>query len=332
MSATLKRFSRRTALAMLGAVGVSGFAGSWYAAGQLITPPRRAIQPYHLDWLKHAASHGLRIHAWSALRGQVPCLFVEPDAIAGPGVRAKGLRKQLRQRGHALTAYGTTSGTLVLLHWRKGRKEDLLPIAERFCAAGFRCLLPDLPGHGDSPLQQVGFGSTPFEAELPHLLLAEAKQRFSLAEQAVGLWGMSMGSAFAVSAARINPDIWRGLVLINGFAALDQVIEEQLGDWVGPLAGSMSQSIAGLAELRSGAKYAQVRPAHWAAAVSCPVLLVHSQHDSVVDISQGKVLYAAFATADKHWLTVAGANHSGVLATAMPVYALMAEWLLRRLR
>ena len=72
----------------------------------------------------------------------------------GPTPRQRQLRAQLRTRGLALPVYGNVHGTLILLHARKGRKEDLLPVAERFAAAGFRCLIPDLPAHGESRVER----------------------------------------------------------------------------------------------------------------------------------------------------------------------------------
>jgi|GEM_PF-3411362 len=37
---------------------------------------------------------------------------------------------------------------MLILHGRSGMKEDYLAVAERYRAIGFRCLIPDLPGHG----------------------------------------------------------------------------------------------------------------------------------------------------------------------------------------
>ncbi len=48
---------------------------------------------------------------------------------------------------------GPASGTpLVLLHGFLGHGGDWTPVAEILAEKGFRCLMPDLPGHGKTPL------------------------------------------------------------------------------------------------------------------------------------------------------------------------------------
>ena len=136
---------------------------------------------------------GLSISSYDCLEGQVPCLLVEPDGIAGAGKRGKLLRQQLAAKRVELTAYGQVRGIVVLLHGRNGRKEDLLPVAERFVAAGFRCVLLDLPAHGDSPIESMSFGSSEFERQIPRRVLTEVKSQFGLPDEPAVLWGLSMG-------------------------------------------------------------------------------------------------------------------------------------------
>ena len=126
---------------------------AWQACSWLIAPTRRTLQDYHQEILAHAADHGMRIEAFAAPQigtAPAPCLMCE--ALPNPGVATKGnlLRSQLTQKGLAVPAWGEIKGTIVMLHGHKGRKEDFLPMAERFCAAGFRCLMVDLPGQGEN--------------------------------------------------------------------------------------------------------------------------------------------------------------------------------------
>jgi hypothetical protein len=159
------RFRARTVVLRVFAVIAMGIAVTiWMAASELIAPERRSLQEYHREWLEHAAAHGLVIKRFDTAAARTPCLLVEPDAVAGPAERGRRLRDQLGELGHKLAPYGAVKGTLVLLHGRKGRKEDLLPVAERFCAAGFRCIMPDLPAHGENPIATVRFGTAEDEA------------------------------------------------------------------------------------------------------------------------------------------------------------------------
>ncbi len=143
----------------------------WTTAGQVISPPKRALQAYHHEWLSQPEAHGIIIEPISCLDEKAPVLILEHAPSAGPGERGWIVRRQLAERGRKLRPYGEISGNFVLLQGRKGRKEDLLPVAEWFCAAGFRCILLDLPAHGESPLSAAKFGSTEFEAAIPQNVL-----------------------------------------------------------------------------------------------------------------------------------------------------------------
>ncbi|MCB1619938.1 MAG: alpha/beta fold hydrolase [Thiothrix sp.] len=296
-----------------------------------LSPPRRALQVYQLERLQQPQAFGLRIRVHGCLQGQVPCLLVEPEASTGPGERGRILRRQLADRGIRLPGYGRVRGTLVLLHGRNGRKESLLAVAERFAAAGFRSLIPDLPGHGDSPLPAMSFGSSAFERTLPQRILADARNRFRLPPEPAALWGLSMGGAVAVSAASADPRTFQALIVTSSFARLDQVMLGQLApEWRTP--ASLLLPFLDLDQwLLNAPGISRMMPEHWAAQVRQPTLVVHGERDRYVPLQQGQALYAALASPCKRWLTVPGGGHANVLATGMPLYAEMSAWLLQQL-
>src|SRR6478672_12129318 len=149
-------------------------AGLMYWAGsEIASPTRRGIQDFHREFLSNPATHGLVIEKFTASDG-TPCLVCTPDSASNLGDRGVKIRQQLIARGLVLKRAGQIVGTLVLVHGRKGRKEDYLPIAERLCAAGFRCVIPDLPAHGDHPGTIATYGVR--EATLPARVLDEAAQ------------------------------------------------------------------------------------------------------------------------------------------------------------
>lgn len=297
---------------------------------QIFSPPRRALHSYHLERLQNPGQFGLRIRAHDCLNGQAPCLLVEPVRNTSPGQRGKTLRKQLADKNITLPAYGTIRGTIVLLHGRNGRKEDLLPVAERFAAAGFRCLIPDLPGHGDSPLLSMAFGSSKFEQKMPMAVLSDARQHFQLPDEPTILWGMSMGGAVAVSAAK-STQPWDALMVVSSFAALDQVLKIYIPtDWHS-LASTLQPFFDAAQWLAGKPGISQMQPEQWAKQLSIPALIVHGERDRYVPLQQGRKLYDSLASQDKHWITVPGGGHRNVLTTAMPLYAEMSAWLLQTL-
>jgi alpha-beta hydrolase superfamily lysophospholipase len=304
-------------------------AGVWIVSDLVFSPPRRQLQDYHKDRLAHPAAYGLKVASFECIEGKVPCLLVEPDAYAGPGERGTKLRRQLADKGFAVPPYGTARGIVLLLHGRTGRKEDLLPVAERFVAAGFRCLIPDLPAHGDSPLPKVAFGTGEFESALPRLVLANARRMFALPQEPAALWGVSMGGSFAVRAASESPNTWKALVVVSTFDVLDEVIAAQTARYLGPVGLALSHVIARIGLAKSEPRLSAVRPEVWAGQVKIPTLVVHGDQDELIPIERGRKLYEAIASKEKRWIQVAAGDHHNVLTTPAPLYAEMSGWLLR---
>lgn len=304
----------------------------WNASTELISPARRALQEYHRDWLERPAEHGMSIQRFAAMNGQVPCLVVMPDAAAGLSKRGETVRRQLEEKGVVLRPFGEAFANLVLLHGRNGRKEDLLPVAERFCAVGFRCVIPDLPAHGESPLKEVRFGNSDFEASIPAAVLDEARERFHFPVEPAGLWGMSMGGAFLARAASLPGAPWKALVVVCSFDSLDAVVGQKAASYTGIMAPLWSSLIARACVARGGADPASVRPSKWAGTVQTPVFVAHGDADSLITLEQGRRLFEAYASKDKAWTVVKGGDHNRILVTEHPLYAEMAAWYLKYLR
>jgi pimeloyl-ACP methyl ester carboxylesterase len=326
--AILRRVFRQVLLLSL-LLATVVLAGASWIDREIFSPSRRALQSYHLERLQHPAAFGLKIRSYGCLEGKVPCLLVEPDAQAGAGERGRKLRQQLADKGITPPAYGQVRGTMVLLHGRNMRKEDLLPVAERFVAAGFRCLIPDLPAHGDSPLLTVAFGGSAFERSLPRKILADARQHFVLPAEPAALWGMSMGGAFAVSAANESPQTWEALIVVSSFGTLEQVMDVQVPRRWKMLVSKLFPALDAAQQLRGQPAVSHLNPQEWAQGVHTPALVVHGTRDAFIPLGQGRKLYDALASPHKRWLTVDGGGHANVLRTAMPLYAEMGSWLLQ---
>ncbi len=328
----MRSIQARLSLALVLALPALLALCAWLAAGALVSPPRRTLQPQHREWLDEPAAHGIRLRYFACLGGSAGCLLVEPDAQAGPASRGSKLRAALAAEGVSPPSYGRSAGILVLLHGRASRKEDLLPVAERFAAAGFRCLIPDLPGHGEHRAAAARFGSGGGEAALPAQVLQEARQAFGLPEEPAGLFGLSMGAAYAVRAAAESPHAWKALVLAGGFDALDAVVADALAPRLGPLAPVAVASLSQATYRRSRTHLAEIRPAQWARRIELPVLVLHGADDAVVPPARGRALFRSFSSRHKRWLSIAGAGHHTLFVTAAPVYPAMAQWYLRWMR
>jgi pimeloyl-ACP methyl ester carboxylesterase len=220
------------------AISLASFSLIWWSSHQVASPTRRALMDYHLEYLANPESHGIRIEKFTASDG-TPCLVCVPEG--NPGRRGTIIRTQLGERDVPLPPFGGIQGTLVLVHGRKGRKEDYLPIAERLCAAGFRCIIPDLPAHGDHPHDIATYGVR--EAALPARVLDEASMLFKFDPEPAGLIGMSMGGSVAMHAMSEPEAPWKALVIISSFDSFPTVIKNQATRYsgvLGPLCGMRS--------------------------------------------------------------------------------------------
>ncbi len=281
---------------------------------------------YHRDFLTNQAAHGMHIDSFTASDG-TPCLIVTP--AGDPGERGVIIRKQLTERGLILQSFGQITGTLVLNHGRKGRKEDYLPIAERLCAAGFRCVIPDLPGHGDHPVAIATYGVR--EAVLPVRVLNEASQKFGFDPQPAGLMGMSMGGSVAVHAADQPGAPWKALVVVASFDSFPAVIKGQALRHAGVALGPLWADAAGsIYHWKSSIRLEDIQPTRHAALIRIPTLIAHGAADHVISIDGGRRLFDSLpADISKKWVEIPGADHDNVLVTNYPIYADIAEWMLR---
>jgi len=280
-------------LALLGALLL-------YQGWRLASPSKRALQAYHQEYLSHPENHGISIRATACLDEKIPTLVVEPTApFASRGTK---VREQLQARGIKLISEkelhtNTIEHTILLLHGRNGRKEDLLPVAERFCAAGLRCLIIDLPAHGESTIPTVHFGSSEWEQDLPFQVLLECSKKYHFSPSKASLWGMSMGGSFANSALA-DPE--------HGSHWNSAIIVCSLG----------------------GASLQDVSPADWVKNSDTPVMIIHGDQDNLISKERGISLFNSYPHSNKRWVEVAGGTHQNILVTPMPLYAEMLEWIL----
>lgn len=301
---------------------------AWTWAGlEIASPARRPLQDYHREFLDHPSGHGVKITAFR-LSDQTPCLLMEPAPDGSLGRRGQVIREQLHGQSVPLANAGSILGNVVLVHGRNGRKEDYLLIGERLCAVGFRCLLADMPAHGDHPVKVVTFGLR--EAYIPGLLLKEAAAKFGFSPQPAGLLGMSMGGAVAIHAAAQPDAFWKTLVVNSSFDRLDLTLENnvkrRVGQWLAALWLGGAEQVY---QWRTGIPIAEIRSDLPASRLSLPVLMCHGTADRVVPMDSGLRLFASLnAKIEKQWLEVPGADHHNVLITDFPIYATIARWML----
>lgn len=324
------RLLAAAALLVLVALAVIG----WKGAGHLVSPPRRSLQDYHREILARPAHFGLQIEDFT-LHDSTPCLLVTASQEPGEAEKSRILRHVLEQRGVDLPPWGAQLGTIIMFNGHGGRKEDHLPICERFCAAGFRCLLIELPAHGDHPASIGTFGRR--ESTLAEKALAAASAEFAFDPRPACLFGVSQGGAIALQTAALAPSSWTAVASISTFASLDRPIRTATRDRIpgtwSSLRPAVHLSITCATWIRGGFLPSAVRPVDAATRLDLPTMIVHGDQDSSIGIDQAEEIYQAIPSPEKHFRPVVGANHSRVLATGShELYADLCQFFLQACR
>jgi len=309
------------------------FAGTAaWTSGRLLFPTRRAMQNYHQEILSQPARYGLHIERYTGPQG-TPCLLITPSPNPGAARKSRLLRELLAKSGVIPPPWGKIRGTLVLLHGYQGRKEDNLPVAERFCAAGFRCLIPDLPGHGDHPAATATFGKN--EVGLVNALLDDAARRFRFAPKPAGLFGISQGGAIALQTAAQSGDRWQAVASVAAFASLDQPVHQaalRLSPELDRISPFTETACASGVYCRAGFTPAGVRPVDDARHLRIPAFIAHGEDDRFIPPASGQAIFDAIPHERKTFRFVKGADHHDVLAVGSnALYAELCAFLLRSL-
>jgi carboxylesterase len=197
------------------------------------------------------------------------------------------------------SAAGGPHGVLVL-HGFTGSPDSMRGMADAFAGAGFAVELPLLPGHGTSvdDLAGTGWADWSATAEAAYLDLATRVDRVVVA-------GLSMGSSLGVWLATRHAEI-TGIVCVNPAVRIPEPLAEAArrlletgtdrvpsigGDVADPAGREKAYEATPLRSLLSLAEAAAELDGDLVK-VTCPVLIMTSPQDHVVDPGDSDILAA----------------------------------------
>ncbi|HKA84465.1 MAG TPA: alpha/beta fold hydrolase [Acidimicrobiales bacterium] len=197
------------------------------------------------------------------------------------------------------SAPGGPHGALVI-HGFTGNPQSMRGLAEALHGAGYAVELPLLPGHGTSvdDMIETGWGDWSTAAEAAYEDLAARVDRVVVA-------GLSMGGALALWLAARHPEI-AGVVCVNPVVVVGDELVDGIrqtveggvdripaigGDLADPAAHEMAYDATPLRPLLSLADVA-AETVDELAKIACPVLLMTSPQDHVVDPHNSDVIAA----------------------------------------
>jgi|688.fasta_scaffold14083_9 pimeloyl-ACP methyl ester carboxylesterase len=303
----------------------------WWCVSEIASPERRPLSAANQEFFKETSQAGFTVEQFESTDG-MPCLVCIPKPMDSFSKKGETIRGQLLEKEMTLASSGEIIGTLLILHGRTGMKEDYLAVAERFCAVGLRCVIPDLPGHGANKEPFTTYGV--LEAPTVLKCYEEASVKYGFAQQPCMMLGQSMGGAYAVRVAALDESPFQAMVVVSSFDKLQTVVRGQTKDLLGDVVGTaVSGSVEHVFEWRTGVKISEINSAKKAPSIRIPTLVIHGDADRSIPLASGKKLYHSLPSdLEKQWVEVPEAGHNNILITDYPLYATMAEWFLKFLK
>ncbi|MEM6278983.1 MAG: alpha/beta fold hydrolase [Verrucomicrobiota bacterium] len=305
-----------TFFALFSLVGFLLLGFIWIGSSRLIIPNRPALEQRHYDLLANPARFGLELedvefhtHDGLVIQG----ILATRASQLGEAQTTREMMRRIRE--HGIEPSGKPRGTIILLHGRGGRKEDMLSVAKRFVAADFRCLVFDARAHGQSGGSFCTFGEqevTDLESIIRQTrIFLETRQEET---RAVGIFGISLGASVAILASEID-GLQDALVAVSPFTSLPEIAHRSGRRMIHRhLPESLSRACLLLGGWRAGFDPFAIIPIEAARELQTPLFVAHGSLDQVVPISHGRNIFAEAKSKSRSWHEVEDGYHGNVLA------------------
>ncbi|HEY1121792.1 MAG TPA: alpha/beta fold hydrolase [Haloferula sp.] len=253
-------------------------------AADVLTVPRRVVETGH--WEKETATKPARFDVEAADGVVISAL----ELPANPGVRKLG------------TAY--------LFHGFGNTKEQMLPIAKRLTAAGFRCVAWDSRGHGKSGGERASYGMREVDDALR--VIKASRKRDHRPQGKDVFWGYSMGAAVALQTL---PEDSRAesAVLLAPFADLSQVMRHHASNMY---SGAMVPFLPWVrSNVRSAAGFDPklIKPVESVRRTDARLLFIHGARDGVIPAEHSARLLAECREGQGKRLLLPNLGHGDVM-------------------
>ena len=303
-------------MGMSGLVAVAGGAGWLTDQGvkRLVVPRQYVAEPWMEEITRRPEGSGFQLKKFTVPTADglsLEAMVVTPTAAAGTTKRGQVVTAALKKAGLPARPGKTgIRGTVILLHGFNARKEHMLPFAERLCAAGFRCVLYDSRGHGDSGGEYATFGARETE-DLRRVIEAARPLAGPSGFGPLGMLGYSMGGAVALQGQSKLPEV-HALATVSTFADFREVITHQVAKkWQG-LGQSLLPLVRGETRWIAGFDPWDIRPVEAARHLTCPLFLAHGDQDALIPVSHVHRLATAAGPQVKTVMVIPGGTHGGV--------------------
>jgi pimeloyl-ACP methyl ester carboxylesterase len=211
--------------------------------------------------------------------------------------------------------------TLVLLHGWGRNKNSLLSYGLAFAQHGYRVIIPDLRGHGDSTGDWVSFGAA--EGHDITALMDE------LNIEKYDLIGFSLGGSSGLHISSLDKRVNRLVVVapMHSLAATIPKFAKQSPAWLGDIVLNYQDSALALVNEMSGYHYTEtsdsISPAKL---ITKPVLFIYGSIDRMSDYQLNNQLFKLGSKANQ-LKQLEGLRHTHVLLHQSVLMPVINQWL-----
>jgi pimeloyl-ACP methyl ester carboxylesterase len=204
-------------------------------------------------------------------------------------------------------------GAVLLLHGLRADRRAMLERARLFKQLGYSVLLIDLPAHGESSGDKIGFGLR--EGQGVRAALDFLRQ--ACPGEPVGVIGVSLGAASMVlSMASPAPD---AVVLESMYPTIEEAVTDRLTRRLGVFGKAIAPLLLVQLPLRLAVNVDQLRPIAALPSLHAPVLIVSGARDEHTTLAETERIYAAAPGPKELWI-VEGAAHVDLQVRAPRAY------------
>jgi pimeloyl-ACP methyl ester carboxylesterase len=197
--------------------------------------------------------------------------------------------------------------TIVILHGYTLFKETMAPWALLLAQAGYRVVLVDLRGHGESSGEKVSFGK--YEtADLSQLLDCLSERH--LCDQKIGVLGLSYGATLALHWAARDQRV-RTVVAIAPYNQLEETLGRFITEFKMPVPQTLAQRCLALGATELNLKWTDWSAENALAHLKQPVFLIGGGKDNICPPKDLDTLTKASPPGSKN-LQVPPADHISV--------------------
>ena len=334
-------FDSRLVLLFIANLLLAGCVSSILARRVVSAPNKSGIPPLFANWdaIKHAPD--AFAETWTVDVGppaaKIAVASVEPGDYgmvydlrlsypAGKPPHVDYFKSYWKAAKDRVPRVAPPRGTVLLLHGYLQTRDSVTPWAVRLAQAGFRCVLLDLRGQGQSTGDYVSFGA--FESrDVSQVLDDLARRGWDVSK--VGVLGVSYGASVALLTAGRDARV-SSIVAFEPFASAESAVPELMRAAFASEARGISDRQFAAAHVKE-AKYAGFS---WAdadipaalARTRAPVLFIHGENDSWISPEHSRELIQVAPAGSKLQL-VPRDNHVSLPLQIEPFADEVVAWL-----